>query len=257
MKAVWTTACDGDGSAVKGSSPVLSIVHSHHLHDEGGSGRGAAARCDGDGRIESWLRRRRAAVSPSVGRPHHGWGTMRHSRGLPRLANARNPPLKRPIQTFPERQSLRRSAHAFDVPSFPPSQPRDARPCRRARGRGADPGSEACGAGRGAGQQGRGPRRRRRHRHRGRPCARGRGPVAVAAWHDRGAEARPPRQLHGRSQARRPRRRRREDRRGARVRAQARLLPRQAPPRRVSSARSRRPSPPRPRGSSTKTPSRP
>ena len=49
MKAVRATACDDDGPAVKGSSPVLSIVHSHHLDDEGGSGRPPTARCDGDG----------------------------------------------------------------------------------------------------------------------------------------------------------------------------------------------------------------
>ena len=90
MKAVRNTACDGDGPAVKGSSLFFRL--STRIIFMMKAVRAAAPRpgAMGTGRIESSLRRRRAVVSPPVGCPHHGWGTMRHSRGFRRLANARN-----------------------------------------------------------------------------------------------------------------------------------------------------------------------
>ena len=122
MKAVRNTACGGDGPAVKGSAPVLSIVHSHHLRDEGGSGRGPAARCDGDGPDRVLTATPKSCRFPAC-RLSTSW--LGNDATFPRLPapckRQKSPPLRRPIQTFPERQSLRRSAHAFDAPSFSPS----------------------------------------------------------------------------------------------------------------------------------------
>ena len=106
----------------EGLLSVFSIVHSHHLHDEGGSGRGPAARCDGDGPDRVLTATPKSCRFPAC-RLSTSW--LGNDATFPRLPapckRQKSPPLRRPIQTFPERQSLRRSAHAFDAPSFSPS----------------------------------------------------------------------------------------------------------------------------------------